>query len=168
MNDEQTRRMEALDRSQPGWEIDWADQRELQTHLQETKSRLSRAHADARLRVSVANRIFHRVLNAGIECGVVSLPVVETEIERSKPRRFLGECIKTESLDEYTKGVISIWGEDIAGALQFHVGTPHYFAGHEDFQARVQERLEQLLTLPLAGTEGYGQYDPRSFGNLDG
>lgn len=75
---------EVLDRHQPGWEIEWADQRELQDYARSveihrtgtadgTILRLLMERAHGRLRTSVGNRMFHRVLNAALECGVVEM-----------------------------------------------------------------------------------------------
>lgn len=75
---------EALDRAQPGWEIEWADQRDLQEYARACLQARQSAHESVRigapvtalerLRTAVGNRIFHRVLNAALEAGIVAMP----------------------------------------------------------------------------------------------
>jgi hypothetical protein len=62
---------ERLDKDQPHWYINWADQRELQSYAFEMKAGENSEWAVKQLRASVANRLFHRILNAAEAAGIV-------------------------------------------------------------------------------------------------
>lgn len=51
-----------LDAHQPNWFIDWADQQDLKDAMRDNRTDL---------RHRVAQRLFHRILNAAIEAGIV-------------------------------------------------------------------------------------------------
>ncbi len=59
-----------LDQDQPRWWIDWATGPETQRFVSNTMYKTA-GEAQTELRNSVANRLFHRVLNASIGAGLM-------------------------------------------------------------------------------------------------
>ena len=63
--------MTMLDQHQPTWAFDWAMQEDLRTYA----FHLQAGHpAMEYLRDRIAQRLFHRIVNAALEAGVVALP----------------------------------------------------------------------------------------------
>lgn len=55
---------ETLDQHVPGWYIEWADQTDL-VHY-------ARTHSELMLRTRVERKLFHAILHAAIEAGMVT------------------------------------------------------------------------------------------------
>ena len=74
--DWQEKLMKQLDNDQPRWYLDWASQGDMRDALQRAKrvdnvSYLLRHDVDL-LRRNVANHLFHRIIRAAIDAGIVT------------------------------------------------------------------------------------------------
>jgi hypothetical protein len=63
----ETKLAKVLDQHQRGWQLDWADPSDL---LEIAKGNIN----SAQLKYRTGQRLFHRILHAALEAGIVRLP----------------------------------------------------------------------------------------------
>lgn len=64
--------IDRLNADQPHWFIDWADGQEMRHFALDIAAGHARSIAEARLQKAVAQRLFGRIINAAICCGIVT------------------------------------------------------------------------------------------------
>lgn len=64
--------MTQLDKDQPRWFIDWANERELRDVALSVDTGMPADRSMSKLRAAVGNRMLHRVVNAALGSGIVS------------------------------------------------------------------------------------------------